>query len=221
MKQLSFNAPIKAAVLVSGGGTNLQALIDGQRTGRIKNFEIALVVSSKDGAYALERAWNSGIPATVLPRKGATEEGYDRQMDALLSRYDIDLVITSGFLSILGEKVLSRFENAIINIHPSLIPSFCGKGYYGLRVHEKALEYGVKVSGATVHFVSAEVDGGPIILQKAVDVLADDTPESLQQRIMVGCEQQLLPEAVSLFCEGRLEIEGRMVRIKPEEETNG
>lgn len=207
----------RIAVLVSGGGTNLQALIDAQSRGEIKNGEIVAVVSSSPNAYALERAKKAGIPGCVVARKD-----YDssRAMTlALVDRLkalDIDLVVLAGFMVILTEEMVRAWPNAILNVHPALIPSFCGEGFYGLHVHERALEYGVKVSGATVHFVSEECDGGPIILQKSVEVREDDTPETLQRRIMEECEWKLLPRAVSLFCEGRLQMEGRIVHIKEE-----
>ena len=204
----------RIAVLVSGGGTNLQALIDAQRRGEMINGEIAAVISSKPGAYALERAARAGIPAYVTARKDYPSS---RDMTAALveqlKRLDIDLVVLAGFMVILTEEMVRAYPNAILNVHPALIPSFCGEGYYGLHVHEKALEYGVKVSGATVHFVSEECDGGPIVLQKAVPVEEGDTPETLQRRIMEQAEWVILPEAVSLFCQGRLRVEGRAVRI--------
>ena len=204
----------RIAVLVSGGGTNLQALIDAQRRGEIINGEIAAVISSKPGAYALERAARAGIPAYVTARKDYPSS---RDMTAALveqlKRLGIDLVVLAGFMVILTEEMVRAYPNAILNVHPALIPSFCGEGYYGLHVHERALEYGVKVSGATVHFVSEECDGGPIVLQKAVPVEEGDTPETLQRRIMEQAEWVILPEAVSLFCQGRLRVEGRAVRI--------
>lgn len=204
----------RIAVLVSGGGTNLQALIDAQGRGEIVNGEIAAVISSAEGAFALERAAKAGIPGYVLSRKSFDS---NRAMTlALVDRLrslDIDLVVLAGFMVILTEELVRAYPNAIINVHPALIPSFCGPGYYGLHVHEKALEYGVKLSGATVHFVSEECDGGPIILQKAVPVEPGDTPETLQRRIMEQCEWILLPQAVSLFCQGKLRVEGRQVRI--------
>lgn len=204
----------RIAVLVSGGGTNLQALIDAQRRGEMINGEIAAVISSKPGAYALERAARAGIPAYVTARKDYPSS---RDMTAALveqlKRLGIDLVVLAGFMVILTEEMVRAYPNAILNVHPALIPSFCGEGYYGLHVHEKALEYGVKVSGATVHFVSEECDGGPIVLQKAVPVEEGDTPEILQRRIMEQAEWVILPEAVSLFCQGRLRVEGRAVRI--------
>lgn len=207
----------RIAVLVSGGGTNLQALIDAQHRGEIKNGEIAAVIASNPNAYALERAKTAGIPGYVVSRKDFDS---NRAMTVALvdklRELDIDLVVLAGFMVILTEEMVKAYPNAILNVHPALIPSFCGAGYYGLHVHEKALEYGVKVSGATVHFVSEECDGGPIVLQKAVEVREGDTPETLQRRIMEECEWKLLPRAVSLFCEGRLQVEGRIVHIKEE-----
>lgn len=207
----------RIAVLVSGGGTNLQALIDAQSRGELGGGEIAAVISSKAGAYALERAKNAGIPGYVLPR---AEFDSNRAMTAalveMLKRMDIDLIVLAGCMVIFTQELVQAYPNAIMNVHPALIPSFCGKGFYGLHVHEEALAYGVKLSGATVHFVSEECDGGPIIAQKAVPVLAGDTPETLQRRIMEEAEWKLLPEAVSLFCQGRLTVEGRNVIIGPE-----
>ena len=204
----------RIAVLVSGGGTNLQALIDAQARGELGG-EIAAVISSKAGAYALERAAKAGIPGYVLPRK---EFDSNRAMTIalvdMLKDMNIDLVVLAGCMIIFTQELVDAYPNAIMNVHPALIPSFCGEGFYGLHVHEKALEYGVKLSGATVHFVSAECDGGPIIAQKAVEVRADDTPETLQKRIMEEAEWKLLPEAVRLFCEDRLAVEGRTVIIK-------
>ena len=205
----------KIAVLVSGGGTNLQALIDAEARGELGNGKITLVIASKPGVYALERAKNAGIDAQVLSRKeyGSIAD-YSKALADALEAAEIDLVVLAGFLTILDEQVYERFPNRILNVHPALIPSFCGEGYYGLHVHEKALAYGVKLSGATVHFVSAECDGGPIIAQKSVEVLPGDTPEVLQKRIMEQAEWKLLPEAVRLFCEDRITVEGRTVIIR-------
>ena len=204
----------RIAVLVSGGGTNLQALIDAQGRGEIINGSIAAVISSSPDAYALERAEKAGIPGYVTDRRDYPS---NRAMTAALvdklHQLDIQLVVLAGFMTILTEEMVRAFPNAILNIHPALIPSFAGPGCYGLHVHEKALAYGVKLSGATVHFVSPECDGGPIVLQKAVEVLPDDTPEVLQRRIMEQCEWKLLPQAVSLFCQDRLAVDGRIVRI--------
>ena len=201
----------RIAVLVSGGGTNLQALIDAQGRGELVNGEIAAVLSSSPDAYALERAKRAGIPGYVLPRGDA--RAVTAALVERLRALDIDLVVMAGFMTIVTEELFQAYPNAVLNIHPSLIPSFCGVGCYGLHVHEKALAYGVKVSGATVHFVTEECDAGPIVLQKAVEVLPDDTPETLQRRIMEQCEWKLLPRAVSLFCQGRLNVEGRKVTV--------
>lgn len=197
----------KICVLVSGGGTNLQALIDAEKSGIIKNGKITCVISSKEGAYALERAKNAGIDTVVIPRKEyADSKTYSEAILAELNRQGADLVVLAGFMVILDECVTKAYTYRIINVHPALIPSFCGEGFYGLRVHEKALEYGVKVSGATIHFVNEEADAGAIILQGAVDVANDETPESLQRKIMENVEWKLLPKAVSLFCEDRISI---------------
>ena len=205
---------LKIAVLVSGGGTNLQALIDAQATGQIQNGAISLVISSRTDAFALERAKKAGIPTRVLLRKGFAEQAdYDAALLALLKEFQIQLVVLAGFMTIISETVIRQYENQIINVHPALIPSFCGPGFYGLHVHEAALEKGVKVSGATVHFVNEVCDGGPIILQKAVEVLPDDTPETLQRRIMEQAEWKLLPRAVELFCAGKIVVENGRTRI--------
>ena len=202
------------AVLVSGGGTNLQALIDAQGRGEIVNGSITAVISSSPDAYALERAKKAGIPGYVLARQDyPSNRAMTVALVDKLRELDIQLVVLAGFMTLLTEEMVQAFPNAILNIHPALIPSFAGPGCYGLHVHEKALAYGVKLSGATVHFVSPECDGGPIVLQKAVEVLPDDTPEVLQRRIMEQCEWKLLPQAVSLFCQDRLSVEGRTVRI--------
>lgn len=205
------------AVLVSGGGTNLQALIDAQARGNLGGGKITAVISSKAGAYALERAAKAGIPGFVLPRK---EFPSNRSMTLALveklKELKTDLVVLAGCMVIFTRELTDAYPNAVMNVHPALIPSFCGPGYYGLRVHEEALRYGVKVSGATVHFVTEECDGGPIIAQKCVPVLEGDTPEILQKRIMTEAEWKLLPQAVSLFCQGRLRVEGRQVIIKEE-----
>ena len=205
----------RIAVLVSGGGTNLQALIDAQQRNALGGGQIVAVISSKPGAYAMERAKNAGIEGFVLNRK---EFDSNKDMTValvdMLKGMDIDLVVLAGCMIIFTEELVNAYPNAIMNVHPALIPSFCGAGYYGLRVHEEALRYGVKLSGATVHFVSEECDGGPIIAQKAVAILPGDTPEVLQKRIMEEAEWKLLPEAVRLFCEDRLTVEGRTVIIK-------
>jgi len=203
---------VNIAVFVSGGGTNLQALIDAQQAGKIEGGSITLVVSSKDGAYALERAAKAGIPSTVVRRKDYASPGeYGDALSNLLHEKGIGLVVLAGFLTVLPDGFCREFDKRIINVHPSLIPSFCGEGFYGLRVHEAALAKGVKVSGATVHFVSEVVDGGAIIAQKAVDVAPGDTPQTLQRRIMEQAEWVLLPQAVSDFCAGRLEVKGSTV----------
>ena len=204
----------RIAVLVSGGGTNLQALIDAQAKGELGGGEIVAVISSKVGAYALERAKNAGIAGYVLPRKEfPSNQAMTAALVEMLKKLDIDLVVLAGCMIIFTQELVDAYPNAIMNVHPALIPSFCGAGYYGLRVHEEALKYGVKLSGATVHFVSAECDGGPIIAQKAVPVQTGDTPETLQKRIMEQAEWKLLPEAVKLFCQDRITVEGRNVII--------
>ncbi|MGN1004479.1 MAG: phosphoribosylglycinamide formyltransferase [Oscillospiraceae bacterium] len=208
------SAPKRIAVLVSGGGTNLQALIDAQARGEIVNGQIAAVISSKEGAFALERAAQANIPGYVITRKSFdSNRAMTLALVDKLRELNIDLVVLAGFMVILTEEMVKAFPNAILNVHPALIPSFCGPGYYGLHVHEKALEYGVKLSGATVHFVSEECDGGPIVLQRAVPVEEGDTPETLQRRIMEQAEWIILPQAVSLFCQDRLCVEGRIVHI--------
>ena len=190
---------VKTAVLVSGGGTNLQALIDAQNSGKIKSAEIALVISNRNQVYALERARLAGIPSTVVTRKAAgSREAFEAGIEALLTEYGIELIVLAGFLAILSEDFTSRHRERILNIHPSLIPAFCGEGFYGLKVHEAALARGVKVTGATVHFVNEIPDGGRILLQKAVQVLPGDTPEVLQRRVMEEAEWQLLPAAVEM-----------------------
>lgn len=207
---------VKIAVLVSGGGTNLQALIDAQNRGEIPGGEITAVIASKPGVYALERAKAAGIPSHVVARKDyPSAQAMTVALVEQLRALDIGLVVLAGFMTIITEEMVRAYPNAILNIHPALIPSFCGQGYYGLHVHEKALEYGVKVSGATVHFVSEECDAGPIVLQKAVPVEEGDTPEMLQRRIMEQAEWVILPQAVALFCQGRLQVEGRRVHILP------
>lgn len=206
---------INIAVLVSGGGTNLQALIDAQQAGRIENGRIALVVSSNPDAFALERAAKADILTAVLRRKAFdTADAYAGALDALLREKGIGLVVLAGFMTVLPDSFCRAWENRIINVHPSLIPSFCGEGFYGLHVHEAALAKGVKVTGATVHFVSEVVDGGAIIAQKAVEVEEGDTPETLQRRVMEQAEWILLPQAVSDFCAGRLTVNGAWVSRK-------
>ena len=207
----------RIAVLVSGGGTNLQALIDAQGRGELGGGRIVAVISSKEGAFALERARAAGIAGYVLPRKSFdSNRAMTMVLVKMLRQLNIDLVVLAGCMIIFTEELVDAYPNAIMNVHPALIPSFCGAGYYGLHVHEEALAYGVKLSGATVHFVSAECDGGPIIAQKAVEVLPDDTPEILQKRIMEQAEWILLPRAVGLFCQDRIRVEGRKVIIKEE-----
>ena len=203
---------LRVGALVSGGGTNLQAIMDAIERDKI-DAEVVAVISSKEGAYALERANKKGIDNTVIRKKDypAVEE-YENAMADYLEAHGVDLVVYAGFMIILGETFVNRFENRMINIHPSLIPSFCGKGFYGLHVHEAVLKAGVKVTGATVHFVTAQCDAGPIILQKAVDVLDDDTPEILQKRVMEQAEWVIYPEAVRLFAENRLEIVDGIVK---------
>ncbi len=194
-------------VLVSGGGTNLQALIDAEKRGELGNGKITCVIASKADAYALERAKNNGIKAVTLVRKDyADVAAYSKAMTDLLIAEKADLVVYAGFMTILDEQVCNAFPYKMMNVHPALIPSFCGKGFYGLHVHEAALAKGVKLSGATVHFVTEECDGGPIILQKAVEVKNGDTPETLQKRIMEEAEWKILPKAVQLFCDGKITV---------------
>lgn len=205
-------------VLVSGGGTNLQALLDAQARGELPGGQIAAVVSSKAGAFALERARKVGVPGYVVPKKDYPDHrSYSLALLEKCRELKADLIILAGFMHILTAEFIDAFENAILNVHPALIPSFCGEGFYGLHVHEKALAYGVKVTGATVHFVTAEPDGGPIILQKAVAVQPGDTPETLQRRVMEEAEWKLLPRAAALFCQDKLKVEGRQVHILEEE----
>ena len=191
----------RIAVLVSGGGTNLQALIDAQKSGVISIGEIVLVISNNENAYALTRAKENGIAAEVVKKSGGNQAAFEAKLSALLEKNRIDLIVLAGFMSILSESFTSRYPKRIINVHPSLIPSFCGKGFYGLRVHEAALSRGVKVTGATVHFVNEIPDGGEIILQKAVKILKTDTPQSLQKRVMKIAEWKILPQAAQLVCE--------------------
>ena len=194
-------------VLVSGGGTNLQALIDAEKSGIIRGGKITCVISSKEGVYALERAASNGIKSRVIPRKEYPDiASYTKAVTDALIAEKADLVVYAGFMTILDEQVTKAFPYKMMNVHPALIPSFCGKGFYGLHVHEAALAAGVKLSGATVHFVTEVCDGGPIILQKAVPVENDDTPETLQKRIMEQAEWKILPEAVSLFCQDRIDV---------------
>ena len=205
----------KIAVLVSGGGTNLQALIDAEKRGELGNGKISLVLASKPGVYALERAAANGIDSVVLPRKEYADiAAYSKALAETLTAAGADLVVLAGFLTIFDEQVYAAFPNKILNVHPALIPSFCGKGFYGLHVHEAALEKGVRVSGATVHIVIPECDAGPIVLQRAVEVKQDDTPETLQRRIMEEAEWKILPEAVRLFCDGKIEVKDNKVYIQ-------
>ena len=201
-------------VLVSGGGTNLQALIDAEKRGELGSGKITCVISSKADAFALERAKQNDIKTRVLVRKDFSDiASYSKAMRDILVEEKADLVVYAGFMTILDENVCDAFENKMINVHPALIPSFCGKGFYGLHVHEAALQKGVKVSGATVHFVTAECDAGPIILQKAVEVKGGDTPETLQRRIMEEAEWKILPKAVQLFCDGKIAVENGVTII--------
>lgn len=202
------------AVLVSGGGTNLQALIDAQNEGIIKSGKITCVISSNPDAYALERARNNNIDTAVIRRKDfETFLEYDLALTELLKSKGADLVVLAGFMTILGHQVISEFKNRMINIHPALIPSFCGEGYYGLKVHKAVLEKGVKLSGATTHFVTEECDAGPIIMQRAVEVHNDDTPETLQRRIMENVEWKILPISVELFCSNKIKVKDNKTYI--------
>ena len=202
------------AVFVSGGGTNLQALIDAQNRGEIKNGKITFVIASNDGAYALERAKKAGIPTAVVSRKSySSKEEYDKAILAKLEGKNIDLIVLAGFLSILGKELVEKYANKIINIHPSLIPLFCGDGFYGKKVHTAVLASGMKVTGATAHFVNEITDGGAIILQKAVPIEQGDNEDILQYRVMRQAEWEILPKAVSLFCEGRIKINGNKTEI--------
>ncbi len=205
----------RIVVLVSGGGTNLQALIDAQNRGKLGNGKITCVIASKADAYALTRAENNGIKTRTLIRKEYADiASYSRAMCDVLVEEKADLIVYAGFMTILDENVCNTFDNKMINVHPALIPSFCGKGYYGLHVHEEALKKGVKVSGATVHFVTSECDAGPIILQKAVEVMDNDTPENLQKRIMEQAEWKILPKAVQLFCDDKIIVENGKTYFK-------
>lgn len=201
------------AVLVSGGGTNLQAIIDAHKAGKITNGKLALVLSSNPGAYALERAANNGIQSCVIT-KGDSREAFSDAILAKLEEYEIDIIVLAGFMHILSGKIIEKYTNKILNVHPALIPSFCGEGFYGLRVHKAALEKGIKVTGATVHFVNEIADGGPIILQKAVYIEENDTPETLQKRVMENAEWEILPHALDLLCNERVSVENNIVKIK-------
>lgn len=196
----------RIGVLVSGGGTNLQALIDAQKSGIIKSGEIVTVVSNKEGAYALERAKNADIDAKVITKKscGGDSAEFNRAICSYMKEKQVDIIVLAGFLAILGGELLEEYKNRIINIHPSLIPSFCGGGFYGLKVHQAALDYGVKVTGATVHFVNEVTDGGKIILQKAVYINPNDTAQTLQKRVMEEAEWKILPQAVEMVCNGEI-----------------
>ncbi len=201
-------------VLVSGGGTNLQALIDACEAGKIPNGKITCVISSKEGAYALERAEKHGVPTRVIPRKNYPDsKSFSADLLKALREEQADLIVYAGFMTIVDEAVAKAFPNQMINVHPALIPSFCGKGFYGLHVHEAALEKGVKLTGATVHFVNEVCDGGPIILQKAVEVKNGDTPETLQKRVMEEAEWEILPKAAALFCDDKITVKGNTTLI--------
>lgn len=205
---------LNIAVLVSGGGTNLQALIDAEKRGEIVNGKITCVISSNPEAYALERAKNNGIATVVVPKKDYPDRAdYTAAVTKALIDAKADLVVYAGFMIILDSQIVKAFPGKMMNVHPALIPSFCGKGFYGLKVHEAVLESGVKLTGATVHFVTEDCDAGPIIAQKAVPVLNGDTPEILQKRVMEECEWKILPESVSLFCQGRIKITGNKTEV--------
>ena len=212
-------AKLRIAVLVSGGGTNLQAILDGIRDGSIRNAEVAAVISNNAGAYALSRAEKAGIPGYVVsPKQYPDRESFNEALKAKIDEIGPDLIVLAGFLVQIPVPLVTAYENRIINIHPALIPSFSGKGCYGLHVHEAALRRGVKVSGATVHFVDSNLDAGPILLQKAVEVREDDTPETLQKRIMEQAEWKILPQAIDLIAAGRVEVDAdRHVRIHAED----
>ena len=200
-------------VLVSGGGTNLQALLDAEKRGELGPGHISCVISSSPTAYALTRAADAGVKTRVLPKKGVNRETYTARMVEALREEEADLVILAGFMVILGPALPAAYKNAVLNVHPALIPSFCGPGYYGLHVHEAVLAAGVKVTGATVHFVNEVCDGGPIILQGTVPVENDDTPETLQRRVMEQVEWKLLPKAARLFCEGKIRVENGIAKV--------
>ena len=205
---------MKIAVFVSGGGTNLQAIIDNTKTGILKDIEIVLVLSSSPSAYALTRAAENGIPSVVIRAADyPSREQWDAEMAECVQKSGAELIVLAGYLSLLGPKTVSMYSNRIINIHPSLIPSFCGAGMYGIKPHKAALARGVKVSGATVHFVNENYDEGPILLQKSVDVLPGDTPEVLQKRIMESCEWKILPQAIRLIADGKVSIENNIAYV--------
>lgn len=206
---------LNIAVLVSGGGTNLQALIDAQNRGEIKGGKITCVISSKPGVYALQRAEKNNIPSFVISRSEYPDiASYTAAITEKLRQEKADLIVYAGFMTILDSQIVNAFPGRMMNVHPALIPSFCGKGFYGLHVHEAVLESGVKLTGATVHFVTEECDGGPIIMQKAVEVKNGDTPEILQKRVMEECEWKILPLSVSLFCQGRIKIDGNKTIVE-------
>ncbi|MEG2376976.1 MAG: phosphoribosylglycinamide formyltransferase [Clostridia bacterium] len=205
---------VKVAVLVSGGGSNLQAILDAKAAGRLENTELCAVISSCEDAYALTRAERFGVPRFVINHSDyKTREAFTDAVLELLNKTGAELVVLAGFMFILSPKFCAAYKNRVINVHPSLIPAFCGDGFYGLRVHRAALDYGVKLTGATVHFVSEVTDGGPIILQKSVEIREEDTPETLQKRVMEQCEWVILPEAVRLFCAGELRVTDGKVHI--------
>ena len=208
---------LRIGVMVSGGGTNLQAIIDAVAQGKVTNTEIAAVISNNKNAYALERAKKAGIEAVCIsPKDFDSREEFNEKLMEKIDSLQLDLIVLAGCLVVLPEKLIKKYPNKIINIHPSLIPSFCGTGYYGLKVHEKALERGVKVTGATCHFVDAGTDTGPIIFQQPVEVMEDDTPETLQRRVMEQAEWVILPKAIHAIANGRVTVEGNKVKVKPE-----
>lgn len=208
---------LRIGVMVSGGGTNLQAIIDAVAQGKVTNTEIAAVISNNKNAYALERAKKAGIEAVCIsPKDFDSREEFNGKLIEKIDSLQLDLIVLAGCLVVLPEKLIRKYPNKIINIHPSLIPSFCGTGYYGLKVHEKALERGVKVTGATCHFVDAGTDTGPIIFQQPVEVMEDDTPETLQHRVMEQAEWVILPKAIHAIANGRVTVEGNKVKVKPE-----
>lgn len=208
---------LRIGVMVSGGGTNLQAIIDAVAQGKVTNTEIAAVISNNKNAYALERAKKAGIEAVCIsPKDFDSREEFNEKLIEKIDSLQLDLIVLAGCLVVLPEKLIKKYPNKIINIHPSLIPSFCGTGYYGLKVHEKALERGVKVTGATCHFVDAGTDTGPIIFQQPVEVMEDDTPETLQRRVMEQAEWVILPKAIHAIATGRATVEGNKVKVKPE-----
>lgn len=208
---------LRIGVMVSGGGTNLQAIIDAVAQGKVTNTEIAAVISNNKNAYALERAKKAGIEAVCIsPKDFDSREEFNEKLIEKIGSLQLDLIVLAGCLVVLPEKLIKKYPNKIINIHPSLIPSFCGTGYYGLKVHEKALERGVKVTGATCHFVDAGTDTGPIIFQQPVEVMEDDTPETLQRRVMEQAEWVILPKAIHAIATGRVTVEGNKVKVKPE-----